>query len=129
MRVIRLIFITILVLAVLPWGAYAARFGLAPAHPAIPAAAEAQIRGAKAACGIVAVVTCHAAAQDAAVVVPPRRCHGPALPGAPCGPDAVLAQKQATPAVHRSLLPRLRDKFALPIGRALRPDLGPPRIG
>jgi hypothetical protein len=122
MRVIRLILTTFVLLAVLPWGAYAARFAVTPPT------AEAQSTLYGGACGAAVAAECLTAARDATVMPPPRRCHGPALPGAPCGPDAVLGQAVVTPQAHHTTVPAPRDTTVALSGRALRPNLGPPRI-
>lgn len=95
MRILRAICVMALCLAVLPWGAFAA-------HVSQPDR------------GDVSVQTI-AHTEEGATLTATRRCHGPALPGAPCHPDPGLL-----PAGIQGPLPEGGDALQRMTGAAMR---------
>lgn len=69
---LRTIFMAVMIVAILPWGASTAEFA-APIKP------TAELSGVP--------VSVDAAEPDGKAVRAAKRCKGPALPGSPCGPQ------------------------------------------
>lgn len=113
MKPLRALLLVLLVVAVLPWGAFAS------AH-AVPVPGDTQR---DASTQIMDIPT----QNEAAAIGLQRRCHGPALPGSPCQPDHVLLPVQdAMPERGSAVVLRLKAGRA---GSGLPPSgpLDPPR--
>lgn len=79
MKQMRALFLIVLMIAVLPWGAFAAGPTLGGTAQAMPPLVKAEI-----------AVMMVAVPDDAPGLTPQRRCHGPALPGSVCHPDQIV---------------------------------------
>ncbi|TRW98406.1 hypothetical protein FNJ84_06420 [Paracoccus sp. M683] len=98
MRDIRHIILSLLlILAVLPWGAYARASGMAAA-----VGASVAMRGAGQA---VTYVQPAPAKPRPVFVAPPRRCHGPAIPGFICLGDGLVLGGAVVTARHVTAAP------------------------
>lgn len=115
MNPFRALFLVLIVLAVLPWGAFASAQVPASAGVAQPdMVARAQVLddpapGAKVTVGL------------------QRRCPGPALPGAPCQPDHVLLPVQTEPPEDRPMRAPVPHSDAVRAGLNPSRPLDPPR--
>ena len=114
MKLLRRLLILCLIVAVLPWGAFVAAFGPAPAAAA---AYSAPVQGRQ--ISLPAAGTIKATAK--------RKCRIAHLPGTPCGPDLLLYTDAATfgPANAVPVLTRIADWPALGLVRT--PPREPPR--
>lgn len=111
MKTLRALFLMLLVLAVLPWGAFAAELSpRAPRDPAVTASAG-------------------GSAQPGAEASLSRRCSSPALPGSPCHPDNGLLPAPAAAPVSPPGHARPPDVIALQERGGPRGILDPPRMG
>lgn len=108
MTFLRAMILTVLALAVMPWGAYAA-------GQRVAVAAQMQV-----------MTKADSGGPNVSVS---RPCHGPALPGTPCHPDAALLPAGIeAPTGQHAIVVAIHDPLR-PIGivPAAIPD--PPRLG
>lgn len=121
MHAFRPLFALLLVLVLLPWGAYSARM---PAAANPPPHAIDLVATTKAA--VLAVVLAARTQSDVRLVAP-KYCRGPVLPGSACNPVLGLLPEAAAVAGAQDVAhPRANADLAA-IGRDLSPPLGPPR--
>lgn len=107
MIVLRHVLIPVLMVLMLPWGAFGS--------VAAPA-------------GVTGVATDQAAGPDAAVAPGKRKCRSGVLPGSPCGPDlAVVPEGATSPASPADTLSPQHDDWRR-AGQAQAPPTGPPRL-
>ncbi len=91
----RTIFMMVMIVTILPWGAFAAQF-VSPMKPA------AEVSGVS--------VSGDVAEPDAKAVRVAKRCKGPALPGSPCGPQILVN----VPAAGEDVAPRVSVAWFTP---------------
>lgn len=103
---LRFIFAVLLVLVLLPWGAYSAQ---------MPQAANLQA-------GLSAEAT-----QTETNLVAPKHCRGPALPGSPCNPVLGLLPEAAAIAGTQGVAHLRASADLAAIRQDLSPPLEPPR--
>ncbi|MDZ4392625.1 hypothetical protein [Cypionkella sp.] len=110
------LFLLLIVLALLPLGSFAAKFGTAP-HARVVISAQ---------------------LDDAAVAPAPtsktfaatlKRCKGPALPGSPCNPALALWPAETTLAFSGPASVLRPASWPPKIGHRPPLPLGPPRLG
>ena len=92
---LRTIFMVVMIVAILPWGAFTAQF-------ASPIKPTAEVSGVS--------VSVDVAEPEVKAVRAAKRCKGPALPGSPCGPQ-VLA---IVPAAGADVEPRVSVAWFTP---------------
>ncbi|MEI4473287.1 hypothetical protein [Frigidibacter sp. MR17.24] len=115
------------ILLMLPWGAFGQRHAMPGAAPATPAVVAERAQ-APAVASAVATAATSAAVPTVTKVAQVRRCHGPALPGAPCGlflPPAAVAPPLPYLAARR-IGPDAAARA--PRDPALSPPRRPPRL-
>lgn len=128
MQPLRRLFILLLAVALLPWGAFA--------HPAPhlapqpdPIAAMAALIAVedklKQAC---AQIEAGAVPQGEAILLAPHQCKGPALPGSPCNPVPGVLPEPAQVPQGQGTCPLGLIRVQALSGRAPEPRLGPPRV-
>jgi hypothetical protein len=100
----------VLLLALLPWGAYAKGFGVADRDGPVVTAPE-------------------PGGGHPAAVAPAKRCKGPSLPGAICGPDLGLVTAEAALPDLAGSGPGWPPRLRLPEGREPPGTLDPPKVG
>ena len=119
MVIVRSIAIFILILAVMPWGAYTT---------ARAAQIQQQTRIAAAIHDTDQIAASPDTQQTVASVAPMRkRCHGPALLGSPCGPYATIPASTVPLSPVTSVASVLSGVGTLPSGGIPRGTLDPPR--
>lgn len=120
MAFVRSIFIFILILAVMPWGAYTtARAAQIQQHTRLAADIHDTDQ----------IAASPDTQQTAASVAPMRkRCHGPALLGSPCGPYATIPASTLPLSPLNSVASVLSEVGTLPSGVTPRGTLDPPRF-
>jgi hypothetical protein len=100
MSLVRPIIACVLILAMLPWGAYARTFGPAHVRGQIEVGDQTVWQTADV---VVTAVQALSDAADEAVVSATKRCRAAGLPGSPCGPDLRLPSEMAVmPAIRVS---------------------------
>lgn len=117
MHAFRSLFALLLVLVLLPWGAYSAQMPGAANPPsraiALAATTETAALGAQ--------------TQDDVRLVSPKHCRGPVLPGSACNPVPGLLPETAAIAGIRDVVHLRAAADLAATGRDLSPPLAPPR--